>query len=414
MSGEYGTRSGSGGQRTILATPRAAGKLTTGTLKLHGATLQCYNRSSAAKQLAFAHAYWYPVGQPEKTSMHLVPDTPRALALCSEVNGHLNVPLQRLSSPTFLTTSVIPMQRRRDEVNSCRHSPGRSSAKIAEQDHGQTEAASEPLSSHGDNHEPVGTAKLPRRTQPHGSASKNDSASIDGDGKTAQDGDRNSCSDCSDDSDGGNDGDDEDYNDDGSSSDSEGENGGHRNKRKTDHSPSISNFDSPPDNNIEERAASLYKRRKVALDGANMPLPGPNYMPRSAGHLSRSPERPQTATLPSPPASNCLSETESDKGSDRSTASTASFGEWLLQNAALKCVTIDGVDTYQLQFQRAPTHSCSQRRERRSHPLVKRSKGGRKPRDETKGRRCGLCKQAGHNARTCQGGMETSNEESNN
>ncbi|CEJ93254.1 hypothetical protein VHEMI08859 [[Torrubiella] hemipterigena] len=163
------------------------------------------------------------------------------------------------------------MPRHRDEVNSCRHSPSRSSAKIAKQDHGQTEAASEPLSNHGDNHEPVSTAKLPRRAQPHESASKNDSASIDGDGKTAEDGDRSSCSNSSDDSDVRNDGDDEDYNDDGSSSDSEGENGGYRNKRKTDRSPSASNFDSPPDNNIEERATRLYKHRKVALDGANMP-----------------------------------------------------------------------------------------------------------------------------------------------
>jgi hypothetical protein len=36
---------------------------------------------------------------------------------------------------------------------------------------------------------------------------------------------------------------------------------------------------------------------------------------------------------------------------------------------------------------------------------------GRKPRDETKGRRCGVCGKTGHNARTCQIDIETSSEE---
>ena len=36
---------------------------------------------------------------------------------------------------------------------------------------------------------------------------------------------------------------------------------------------------------------------------------------------------------------------------------------------------------------------------------------GRKPRDETKGRRCGVCGNTGHNARTCQIDLETSNKE---
>jgi hypothetical protein len=38
---------------------------------------------------------------------------------------------------------------------------------------------------------------------------------------------------------------------------------------------------------------------------------------------------------------------------------------------------------------------------------------GRKPRDETKGRRCGVCGKPGHNARTCQISIDTSNEEDN-
>ncbi|OAQ57671.2 DDE superfamily endonuclease [Pochonia chlamydosporia 170] len=36
---------------------------------------------------------------------------------------------------------------------------------------------------------------------------------------------------------------------------------------------------------------------------------------------------------------------------------------------------------------------------------------GRKPRDETKGRRCGVCGKTGHNARTCQIDVEASNED---
>ena len=36
---------------------------------------------------------------------------------------------------------------------------------------------------------------------------------------------------------------------------------------------------------------------------------------------------------------------------------------------------------------------------------------GRKPRDERKGRRCGVCGKPGHNARTCQIDVESFNEE---
>ena len=36
---------------------------------------------------------------------------------------------------------------------------------------------------------------------------------------------------------------------------------------------------------------------------------------------------------------------------------------------------------------------------------------GRKPRVETKSRRCGVCGKSGHNARTCQIDVEISNEE---
>lgn len=335
-----------------------------------------------------------------------VPNTPRALSLGPEVDDHLRAPVQRSPSLTSLTTSVVSRQGPRDGLDSSRRSPGTCTTGPAEQDHGRAEDASEPLSSECDNHEPGGPAKLSRRTQPHGSAIWDDSASIDGDGdgKTAEDGD----SDSSDDSDGGNDGDDDDYGDDGSSSDADGEDGGYSKKRGMDRSSSASSLgsshaDGHADDNVEEKPARSHKRQKVARDRVSMMLPHLNSMPRSAGGLSRSRKRPQTASMPSPPASYGLSETESDKGSDCSKASTASFGEWLLQNATLKRVTIDGVDTYQLQFQRAPMHSGSRRQAKQPHFLAERSRGGRKPRNETKRRRCGLCKQAGHNARTCQG-----------
>jgi hypothetical protein len=40
-----------------------------------------------------------------------------------------------------------------------------------------------------------------------------------------------------------------------------------------------------------------------------------------------------------------------------------------------------------------------------------RAQGGRKKRDETRQRRCGTCGKTGHNARTCQEVVETSEEE---
>ncbi|KAF1739614.1 hypothetical protein CRV24_001550 [Beauveria bassiana] len=89
----------------------------------------------------------------------------------------------------------------------------------------QTDAASEPLSSHGDNHEPGGLAELTQHTATWG-ARQNDSASIDGGGKTAGEGEAGCCSDSSRDSDGGNDGDNDYDDDDRSSSGTDGEDGG--------------------------------------------------------------------------------------------------------------------------------------------------------------------------------------------
>jgi hypothetical protein len=40
-----------------------------------------------------------------------------------------------------------------------------------------------------------------------------------------------------------------------------------------------------------------------------------------------------------------------------------------------------------------------------------RASSGRKPREETRARRCGNCNETGHNAHTCQIIVETSEEE---
>ncbi|KAM3437220.1 hypothetical protein MY4824_003918 [Beauveria thailandica] len=270
------------------------------------------------------------------STMTTVVNISRASPSGSEVLDHSSASIQRSPSPTFVTTSVPPGQGSRDGLDSSRHSPG-TSTEIAAPGHGQMEGASEPLTRQGDNHE-LGAADLPRPTTPHGSASQNDSVSTDGDGKTDADGDSDSCGDSSNnssnDSDGGNDGDDDDYDDDGGSSDTDDEDGDNSDKRATDRSPSASRSDSghidgPADGNAEEKPARSCKRQKVTHDRASA-LRSLNAMPRSAGRLSRSRGRSQTAAMPSPPASHNLSEMESDKGSDCSSASTASFSEWLL------------------------------------------------------------------------------------
>ncbi|KAH8720998.1 hypothetical protein HC256_001376 [Beauveria bassiana] len=358
--------------------------------------------------------------------MPTVPYTPRAVISSLEVDDDLNGAVQHSPPPASLTTSAPQRQGLRNGLDSSRCSASISTAEVAEQDHEQAEDANEPLSSPCGNHGPSGPAELPRQTQPHESGSQNDSASIDADNNIADDGDRHSSrdadSDSSSDSNSGSDGDDvdHDYDDDGSPSDTDGEDGSHSKKRKTGRSPSVTGSDDghadgfPSDDNTEEIFHPWsHKRQKLAHDREDTtPVRRQNSMPCSAGRLSQSPRRPQTASMLSPPASHSLSESESDKGSDCSKASAASFGEWLLQNAALKCVTIDGVTTYQLQFQRAQAHSCSRQRETRPHRLVRSNKRGRKPRDETKGRRCGVCNRPGHNARTCQKGVRTSSEDS--
>ncbi|KAM3547887.1 hypothetical protein ARSEF4850_009742 [Beauveria asiatica] len=311
-----------------------------------------------------------------------VADTPRALPLGSEVDDHLRAPVQRSPSPTSLITSVPPSQGPRSGSDSSRRSPGTSTEK-AEQDHGQPEDASEPLSSQGDKDEPGEPAELPRRIQSHESASQNVLTSSDSDGHATDDGEsdcsRNADSASSSDSDGDSDSDDGDYDDDGRSSDSDGRDGCHSKKRGTFSATSSNNShtDDPSDHNTEESSLRPQKRQKVAHAGADMtPVRCPNSMPRTTVRLSRSPRRPQKASMLSPQASHSLSESESDKGSDCSKASTASFGEWQLQNAALKCLTIDGVPTYQLQFQRMQAHSSSQQ-SRRLRKAVSSGRVGR-------------------------------------
>ncbi|KAM3547152.1 hypothetical protein MY1884_009703 [Beauveria asiatica] len=242
------------------------------------------------------------------------------------------------------------------------------------------EDASEPLSSQGDKDKPGEPAELPRRIQSHESASQNVLTSSNSDGHATDDSEsdcsRNADSASSSDSDGDSDSNDGDYDDDGRSSDSDGRDGCHSKKRGTFSATSSNNghTDDPSDHNTEESSLRPQKRQKVAHAGADMtPVRCPNSMPRTTVRLSRSPRRPQKASMLSPQASHSLSESESDKGSDYSKASTASFGEWQLQNAALKCLTIDGVPTYQLQFQRMQAHSSSQQ----SRRLRKAASSGR-------------------------------------
>ncbi|KAM3554148.1 hypothetical protein MY1884_006295 [Beauveria asiatica] len=257
-----------------------------------------------------------------------------------EVDDDMNGALQHSTPPVPLITSVSPRQEPRDGLKSIPCSPSLSAAEVAERDHGQVEDANESVSSHCDHHEADDRAELPRQTQPHESASQNVLASNDADGHTTDVGDcdssRDADSDSSGDSDGGSDGDgdgdgdNDDYDDDGGSSDTDGEDGGYNKKRAIDRSPSASSFDrghtdGPADGNAEEKPARSHKRQKVTHDRASMRLPRLNSMPRFAGRLSRSPERPQTATMPSPPASDSLSETESDQGSDYIPASASAF-----------------------------------------------------------------------------------------
>ncbi len=73
----------------------------------------------------------------------------------------------------------------------------------------------------------------------------------------------------------------------------------------------------------------------------------------------------QASAMPSPSVSHSMSEQEGGSDQDCMTAPRASFSEWQLRNAALKCGTINGVNTYQLQFQRAQAHSSIDRRQDR-------------------------------------------------
>ncbi|PQK17983.1 hypothetical protein BB8028_0009g01800 [Beauveria bassiana] len=361
------------------------------------------------------------ITQPNTSSVSTitVPDTPRDVSLSPEGDDDLDGAAQ-CSPSAFPTTSPPPRQASRDGPDFSRRSPS-IPTEVAEPGHGQAEDADESLSSHRNNREPSCCAELPRQTQPDEGAIHNDPASIDGDGNIADNGDsdssRDADSDSSSDSDSGNDGEDDDYNDDGSSSDTDGEDGGHSKKRRADQSPSVTSSadghaDGFSDDNMAAKTPRPHKRQKAAHEGADTtPVYSQNPMPRSGGPPLRSPRRAQTAGMLSPPASHSLSEPESENGSDCGKASSGSFGEWQLQNAALKCVTIDGITTFQLQFQRVQAHSCSSRRQRRPHKLVKSKARGRKSRDETKRRRCGVCSQSGHNARTCQRYVRTSSED---
>ncbi|EJP62027.1 uncharacterized protein BBA_09075 [Beauveria bassiana ARSEF 2860] len=280
--------------------------------------------------------------QPHSTSpastMTTVPNTPRAVESGLEVDDDMNGALQHSTPPVSLTTSVSPRQEPGDGSKSSRCSPSLSAAEVAERDLGQVEDANESVSSHCDHHEADDRAELLRQTQPHESASQNVLAS-DADGHTTDVGDCNSSrdadSDSSGDSSGGSngdgDGDDDEYDDDGSSRDTD-EDDRHSKKRGTRRSPFVSSSDhghadGPPNDHTEENPPRPHKRQKVAHDRADItPVRRQNSMTRSAGRLPQSPERPQTASMLSPPASHSLSESESDEGSDCSNASNERRG----------------------------------------------------------------------------------------
>lgn len=101
----------------------------------------------------------------------------------------------------------------------------------------------------------------------------------------------------------------------------------------------------------------------------------------------------------------------------------AVFDEWVLQEVVFERTIVDGKAIFLFQFDwdlcMKHGEETGQIREGlhqqgRGRSIVKSNKGrGRRPRDERKSRRCDVCGQSGHNARTCQSGMETSNEDSN-
>ncbi|KZZ99242.1 hypothetical protein BBO_09500 [Beauveria brongniartii RCEF 3172] len=263
-----------------------------------------------------------------------VPNTPRDVSLSPEGDDDLDGAAQ-CSPSAFPTTSPPPRQASTDGPDSSRRSPS-IPTDVAEQGHGQAEDADESLSSHRNNREPSCCAELLRQTQPHEGAIHNDSASIDGDGNIADDGDSDSSSrdgdsDSGSDSDGGNDGEDDDYNDDGSSSDTDGEDGGHSKKRSADQSPSVTSSDDGhadglSDDNMAVKTPRPHKRQKVAHEGADMrPVCSQNPMPRPGGPPLRSPRRAQTAGMLSPPTSHSLSEPESENGSDCVPTSAGAF-----------------------------------------------------------------------------------------
>ncbi|KAM3553101.1 hypothetical protein MY1884_006863 [Beauveria asiatica] len=97
----------------------------------------------------------------------------------------------------------------------------------------------------------------------------------------------------------------------------------------------------------------------------------------------------------------------------------AAFDEWILQDVVLKRTIMDGKATFLFQFDwdLCMKHGAETGREgsmkqgRGKSILNSNRRSCRKPRDETKGRRCRRCGLAGHNARTCQNSIEPFDDE---
>ena len=154
---------------------------------------------------------------------------------------------------------------------------------------------------------------------------------------------------------------------------------------------------------------------------------GDKYQPPRKRHRSRS---VSTKTKSQIQESNQRESAGLDRGSQLISAMSddaqnmgepinAAFDEWILQDVVLQRTIMDGKATFLFQFDRdlcmkhgAETGREGSTKQSRVKTIVKSNKRScRKPRGETKGRRCRSCGLAGHNARTCQISIEPSDDE---
>lgn len=139
----------------------------------------------------------------------------------------------------------------------------------------------------------------------------------------------------------------------------------------------------PSDGDAQDDGHRAKKRRRVMKDQASNQTRRASFHRVNSVSCSPPAERQSGSArrcfVPSPPTSHDMSGRETDGDEDENAAPTASFSEWQLHDATLKCVTIDGVTTYQLQFKRA----CKTLRSNsRTQPTWR---ARRKPRSRTRG-----------------------------